>query len=117
MAATAPRRRLFDPDPWRIGRPDSDPYPDRVPDELAAGTPEPLRGELVALLGEDRVLARAIDLVRYASDASPYRVFPAVVVMAHDTADITKVLEYARRTGTPVNFRGGGKSLNGQVQS
>ena len=35
---------------------------DRAPDALAAGTPEPLRGELDALLGADRVLARAIDL-------------------------------------------------------
>ena len=94
--------------------PDGPAAPDRAPDALAAGTPEPLRGELIALLGEDRVLARAIDLVRYASDASPYRLFPAVVVMAHDVEDVAKVLAYARRTGTPVNFRGGGTSLNGQ---
>src|SRR5438128_2807011 len=105
MAATAPRRRLFDPDPWRIGRPDSDPYPDRMPDELASGTPEPLRGELVALLGEDRVLARAIDLVRYASDASPYRLIPKAVVVPRDAAEVASVLGYARRSGTPVVLR------------
>ena len=49
------------------------PAPDRLPDELATGTPEPLRSQLVAELGEERVLTRALDLVRYASDASPYR--------------------------------------------
>ena len=65
---------------------------DRAPDWVAAGTPEPLRGELIALLGAERVLARAIDLIRYASDASPYRRSPAVVVMPHDAADVGKVL-------------------------
>jgi D-lactate dehydrogenase len=93
------------------------PAPDRAPDELAAGTPEPLRGELERLLGADRVLARASDLVRYASDASPYRLFPKVVVMAHDADDVAKVLAYGRRSGVPVVFRAGGTSLNGQGQT
>jgi D-lactate dehydrogenase len=108
---------LLAPDTSRIGRPPVSPAPDRAPDSLAAGTPEPLRSDLVALLGEERVLGRAIDLIAYASDASPYRRFPAAVVMAHDAADVGKVLEYARRTTTPVNFRGGGTSLNGQAQT
>ena len=55
----------------------AEPAPDRAPDELAAGVAQPLRGELEALLGADRVLARAGDIVRYASDASPYRLLPA----------------------------------------
>ena len=42
------------------------PQPDRAPDSLAGGTPERLRNDLVALLGADRVLARPIDLIRYA---------------------------------------------------
>jgi D-lactate dehydrogenase len=108
---------LLAPATHRIGRPPGAPAADRAPDSLAGGTPEPLRGDLVALLGEERVLGRAIDLIRYASDASPYRRLPAVVVMAHDAADVGKVLSYARRTGTPVNFRGGGTSLNGQAQT
>ncbi len=108
---------LLAPDTLRIGRPPVAPAPDRAPDSLAAGTPEPLRSDLVALLGEGLVLGRAIDLISYASDASPYRLFPAAVVMAHDAADVGKVLEYARRTTTPVNFRGGGTSLNGQAQT
>jgi D-lactate dehydrogenase len=97
--------------------PPSMPAPDRAPDALAAGAAQPLRGELEALLGADRVLARAGDLVRYASDASPYRLFPRVVVMAHDAGDVAKVLAYGREQGIPVTFRAGGTSLNGQGQS
>jgi D-lactate dehydrogenase len=93
------------------------PAPDRAPDSLAAGIAQPLRGELEALLGADRVLASAGDLVRYASDASPYRLFPQAVVMAHDAGDVAKVLAYGREQGIPVTFRAGGTSLNGQGQS
>jgi D-lactate dehydrogenase len=91
--------------------------PDRAPDELAGGTAQPLRGELEALLGADRVLGRASDIVRYASDASPYRLLPQAVVMARDGADVAKTLAYGRANGIPVVFRGGGTSLNGQGQS
>jgi D-lactate dehydrogenase len=108
---------LLAPDTARIGRPPGPPAPDRAPDSLAAGTPEPLRSDLVRLLGEERVLARASDLIRYASDASPYRKFPQVVVMAHDERDVLKSIEYAREHGMHLTFRGGGTSLNGQGQT
>jgi D-lactate dehydrogenase len=108
---------LLAPDVSRIAPEGSEPANDRAPDELASGTPEPLRSELIDLLGSDRVLTRVIDLVRYASDASPYRLLPKAVVMAKDANDVSKVLAYARRTGTPVTFRAGGTSLNGQSQS
>jgi D-lactate dehydrogenase len=91
--------------------------PDRAPETLAAGAPQPLRGELEQLLGADRVLARASDIVRYASDASPYRLLPRAVVMAHDAGDVAKTLAYGRANGIPVVFRAGGTSLNGQGQS
>jgi D-lactate dehydrogenase len=112
--AASAGRPLLAPDTRRIGRPSGPSHADAAPDSLASGTPEPLRGELIALLGAERVLARAIDLVAYASDASPYRRLPAAVVVARDAEDVGKVLAYARRTGTPVNFRGGGTSLSGQ---
>jgi D-lactate dehydrogenase len=108
---------LLAPDVARIAPDESEPAKDRAPDELAAGTPEPLRSELSALLGEDRVLTRVIDLVRYASDASPYRLLPKAVVMARDAGDVAKVLSYGRRTKLPVTLRAGGTSLNGQAQS
>jgi D-lactate dehydrogenase len=96
--------------------PPAEPAADRVPDELAAGTPEPLRSELESLLGPGRVLPRVLDLVRYASDASPYRLIPRAVVTAHDARDVATVLAYGRRSGVPVTLRSGGTSLNGQAQ-
>ncbi|MBS1879634.1 MAG: FAD-binding oxidoreductase [Actinobacteria bacterium] len=93
------------------------PAPDRAPDTLAAGVAEPLRGELEALLGADRVLARPSDIIRYASDASPYRLLPRAVVMAHDAHDVARVLAFGRERRIPVVFRGGGTSLNGQAQT
>jgi D-lactate dehydrogenase len=100
-----------------LAPPATEPAPDRAPDEIAAGIAQPLRRELEELLGTDRVLARPGDIVRYASDASPYRLFPRAVVMAHDAEDVAKVLGYGREKGIPVTFRAGGTSLNGQGQS
>ena len=108
---------LLSPNTRRIERPAGPAAPDRVPDSLAGGTPEPMRSDLIGLLGEERLLTRAIDLIRYASDASPYRLLPRSVVMARSVDDVTKVLAYARRTRTPVNFRGAGTSLSGQAQT
>jgi D-lactate dehydrogenase len=96
---------------------ESKPATDRAPDSLATGTPQPLRGELEQLLGADRVLARAGDIVRYASDASPYRLLPQVVVMARDAEDVAKTLAFGKRSRIPITFRAGGTSLNGQGQS
>ena len=101
----------------RIGRPEGPVAPDRAPDRIAAGTTEPLRSQLVDLVGAEQVLARPLDLVRYASDASPYRRFPAAVVLARHEADVAALLGHAQRTGTALTFRGGGTSLNGQAQT
>jgi len=93
-----------------------EPAPDRAPDAIAAGVAQPLRGDLERLLGPERLLTKAGDIVKYASDASPYRLFPQAVVMAREAGDIAKVLAYGREKGIPVTFRAGGTSLNGQGQ-
>ncbi|MEJ7875716.1 MAG: FAD-binding and (Fe-S)-binding domain-containing protein [Solirubrobacterales bacterium] len=90
--------------------------PDRAPEWVAEGTPEPLRSDLARLIGESAILARATDLVRYASDASPYRLIPQVVVQPRDPAGVARVIAYGREHGIPVTFRAGGTSLNGQGQ-
>ncbi|GAA3074071.1 hypothetical protein GCM10020254_17370 [Streptomyces goshikiensis] len=75
-----------------------------------------LREELTALLGAEKVLWKVSDLVRYASDASPYRFVPQVVVIAEDIDDVSAVLSYAHGRGREVVFRAAGTSLGGQAQ-
>ncbi|WP_426362688.1 FAD-binding and (Fe-S)-binding domain-containing protein [Streptomyces sp. E-08] len=108
---------LLEPDP-RALRPGTKrtPAPDRVPELQARGTPRRLREELTELLGPGKVLSKISDLVRYASDASPYRFVPQVVVVAEDIDDISTVLSYAHGKGREVVFRAAGTSLNGQAQ-
>ena len=110
-------RKLFSADPARIGRFDGPPKDDAVPASLVDGTPGDLKAELIALLGKEIVRHRAIDLVRYASDASPYRLVPQVVVLPKTTDDIVKLFRYCRETGRHATFRAAGTSLNGQSLS
>ncbi len=110
-------RSLLDRGPAALTPPTRDPSPDRAPDSLAAGVAQPLRGELEALLGADRVLSGPVDLIKYASDASPYRKFPRAVVMAKTADDVAAVLAFGRAQGIPVTFRAAGTSLNGQGQT
>ena len=104
-------------EPARIGRFDGPPMSDAVPASLVDGTPGDLKADLIALLGKENVLHRAIDLVRYASDASPYRLVPQVVVLPRTTDDIVKLFRYCRETGRHATFRAAGTSLNGQSLS
>ena len=90
--------------------------PDRAPDHLADGTPAALRDDLIALLGPTAVRARVTDLVKYATDASPYRLFPQVVIVAESVEQIAKALQYAKQNHRTVTFRASGSSLNGQSQ-
>jgi D-lactate dehydrogenase len=108
---------LLAPDVGRIVPEAGDPAADRAPDWVAAGTPQPLRSELEALVGSERVLSRASDLVAYASDASPYRLFPSAVVMAHEAEDVARLIAFGREREIPVTLRSGGTSLNGQGQA
>ncbi|MFD4132673.1 FAD-binding and (Fe-S)-binding domain-containing protein [Streptomyces goshikiensis] len=108
---------LLEPEPGALRpRGIGAPAPDRVPERLTSGTPAVLREELTALLGAEKVLWKVSDLVRYASDASPYRFVPQVVVIAEDIDDVSAVLSYAHGRGREVVFRAAGTSLNGQAQ-
>src|SRR5207244_8484161 len=78
---------------------------------------QPLRAAVAALVGPQQGLARPTHLLRYASDATPYRRFPKAVVMARNADDVARLLDYSRRSGTPLTFRSGGTSLNGQSQT
>jgi D-lactate dehydrogenase len=107
----------FSANPARIGRFDGPATSDTVPASLVDGTPGDLRADLTALLGKDKVLNRAIDLIRYASDASPYPLVPQVVVPLKTTADIVTLFRYCRSNRRHATFRAPGTSLNAQSQS
>ena len=108
---------LLEPKVERIAPRSPQPSSDRVGDRYAGGTPEPLASELRRIVGERGLLGRASDLVRYASDASPYRLIPDAVVQPRNVAEVTALMAHARRSGVPLAFRAGGTSLNGQSQT
>ncbi len=114
MAGAAARARRIAPEIPSTG---PGAYPDAAGDWVAAGTPEPLAGELIAALGSDGVGTRALDLIRYASDASPYRSIPRAIAIPRNIEQVAAVLDLARRTATPLVFRAGGTSLSGQSQT
>src|ERR1700691_3466639 len=108
---------LLQPDTARIGHPPGQPAEDRFPDELFSGTRRELREALSKLVGTNQVLYRAIDLVRYASDASPYRLIPQVVAAPRTIDDVVVLLKYCRENGRHATLRAAGTSLCGQAQS
>ncbi|MBB3149582.1 FAD/FMN-containing dehydrogenase [Phyllobacterium trifolii] len=110
-------KKLFEPDATRIGRPAGPAMQDAVPQGMADGTPRMLRDDLSELIGSDQVLHRVADLVRYASDASPYRYIPQVVVRPRTLEGVANLLVYYRNNGRKATFRAAGTSLNGQSQS
>lgn len=77
--------------------------------------------EAPALLAELRralrgdVDATTLRRAEYSTDASNYRVVPAVVVVPRDVDDLLAVTEVARTTRTPLTLRGGGTSVAGNA--
>ncbi|HET9858665.1 MAG TPA: FAD-linked oxidase C-terminal domain-containing protein [Nocardioidaceae bacterium] len=60
---------------------------------------------------DDSTLARAM----YSSDASLYRVVPAVVVRPRDVDEVLAAVAVARESGTPLTMRGAGTSIAGNA--
>ena len=75
-----------------------------------------LRDDFEEILGREQVHSRAIDLVKYATDASPYRMFPKVVVTPRTVDEVAKIFAYAQEKRLPVTIRSAGSSLSGQSQ-
>ncbi|MCK7641358.1 FAD-binding oxidoreductase [Corynebacterium sp. CCM 8835] len=111
-------KKLLTPDPSRIGRPEgAAPQPDAVPADRANGAPAPLLKALRTLLGAENVSGRVSDLIRYASDASPYRTVPQIVVRPRNAHDLSRLMRFAARNDRKLTFRAAGTSLNGQAMS
>ncbi|GAA1473927.1 FAD-binding and (Fe-S)-binding domain-containing protein [Corynebacterium felinum] len=111
-------RKLFTPDPTRIGRPSgATSQADAVGIDQLHGTPTELVNDLSSIVGSDNVLGRLSDLVRYASDGSPYRTVPQVVVRPRNEHDLSELMRYASTHGRNLVFRAAGTSLNGQAMT
>src|SRR5215510_11589970 len=100
--------KLLQPDTSLIQPREHPPVHDRAPDELAMGSPRWLKEDLESLIGEEQVLSRTIDLIRFASDASPYRMFPKVVVLPRNEEDVKKIFSFAKEKRLPVTIRAAG---------
>ena len=74
-----------------------------------------LARELADLLAPDRVLARRIDRIAYANDASVYRLVPRVVVQPVSVEEVQALFRFSRSHKLPLTFRAAGTSLSGQA--
>jgi D-lactate dehydrogenase len=81
---------------------------------LSPPDPELLK-RLRTALPASRILARPIDRLARASDASMYRIVPEVVVRPRDESDVRKILEIARALHQSITYRAAGTSLSGQA--
>ncbi len=68
-----------------------------------------------AIVGDERVLARPIDLAAYASDASVYRLVPRAVVRPTSIEQVRRLFALCRELKVPMTFRTAGTSLSGQA--
>lgn len=77
-------------------------------------SPEQLTSMLSQILDSRRILARPIDLIAYASDASFYRLIPQVVVQAASEQEVARLFQFSHDHSLPITFRAAGTSLSGQ---
>jgi len=69
---------------------------------------------LKKIIPENRIKARYIDLVSFASDAGFYHLVPKAVVQPVSEAEIISLFQFSQRYKIPLVFRTGGTSLSGQ---
>ena len=69
---------------------------------------------LEQLIDKERVLARPMDLIAWASDASFYRLIPKAVVQAKSLDEIRALFSFSHQHRIPMTFRAAGTSLSGQ---
>ena len=70
--------------------------------------------DLLVFVPEDRIYTDPLRTLAYGTDASFYRLTPAIVVDALCEDEIVNILRLARKHKVPVTFRAAGTSLSGQ---
>ncbi len=84
---------------------------------MTTATATSLRDSLAAILGQDRVLDRPVDLIAFASDASFYRLIPKAVAFAGSVDEVRSLFRLSHDLKIPMTFRAAGTSLSGQSVS
>ena len=69
---------------------------------------------LRAFIPKDRIYTDPLRTLAYGTDASVYRLTPAIVVDVHTEGEVIILLHLARKHGVSVTFRAAGTSLSGQ---
>ena len=88
---------------------------------LDSGTHDAVKKELLALLGDARVLWKKADLLPYTKDTyrirleDEYRYFPDFVVLPETTADVQGVVRIAATRKIPLIPKGGGSNRTGML--
>lgn len=77
--------------------------------------PHEIGEQLRAFIDPSRILARRIDRIAFASDASLYRLIPRVVVQPVSSEEVRGLFRFSREQNIPLTFRAGGTSLCGQA--
>jgi D-lactate dehydrogenase len=74
-----------------------------------------LHADLAAFLPHDRLILDPLRLLAWGTDASFYRLTPAIAVVVESEREVTQLLAACARHATPVTFRAAGTSLSGQA--
>jgi len=78
-------------------------------------SPREIERQLRAFIEPSRILARPIDRIAFASDASLYRLIPRAVVQPVNSEEVRRLFAFSREHKIPLTFRAGGTSLSGQA--
>ena len=71
--------------------------------------------ELSAFISPERLITDPLRLLTWGTDASFYRLVPAIVVVVDSEDEVQRLLAVCGRNRTPVTFRAAGTSLSGQA--
>lgn len=108
--------KLLSPDSSRFSRPTgTTSQADAVPARYKNGSPAELLADMEAIVGAENVHGRLSDLVRFSSDAGPYRSIPNIVVSPRNAADLSALMKYCDTHDRHMTFHAAGTSLNGQA--
>ncbi|MEO8304757.1 MAG: FAD-binding and (Fe-S)-binding domain-containing protein [Betaproteobacteria bacterium] len=86
--------------------------------DALASLPPPydlLAREVAAFIPGERLVTDPLRLVTWGTDASFYRLVPAIVVVVESEDEVRRLLAACAHRGTPVTFRAAGTSLSGQA--